>query len=114
MARQRARPPRDRRGPRAFFRGGRLDRHSGSRANVRPSMKVLVRAAALAALCAFPAAAVADEQPTNTGPLTPSETQFVQSVQKDLMARFPRVSDAEKAGYVRYTAPDNTGAISYA
>jgi len=77
-------------------------------------MKVLVRAAALAALCAFPAAAVADEQPTNTGPLTPSETQFVQSVQKDLMARFPRVSDAEKAGYVRYTAPDNTGAISYA
>lgn len=77
-------------------------------------MKVLLRAAALAALCAFPAAAVADEQPTNTGPLTPSETQFVQSVQKDLMARFPHVGDALKAGYVRYTAPDDTGAISYA
>jgi hypothetical protein len=67
-----------------------------------------------AALCAFPATAVADEQPTNTGPLGPTETQFVQTVQQDLMARFAHVGDALKAGYVRYTAPDDTGAISYA
>lgn len=77
-------------------------------------MKVLLRAAALVALCLFPVIAVADEQPTNTGPLTPSETQFVQTVQNDLMARFAHVGDAIKAGYVRYTAPDDTGAISYA
>lgn len=30
------------------------------------------------------------------------------------MARFPHASDAEKAGYVRYTNEDNTGSISYA
>ena len=77
-------------------------------------MKALLSAAVLAACFACATVARADEQPTNNGPLTASETQFVQSVQKDLMARFARVSDAEKAGYVRYTAPDDTGAISYA
>jgi hypothetical protein len=77
-------------------------------------MKALLPAVLLAAFCTCVTAARADEQPTNTGPVTPSETQFVQSVQKDLMTRFPRVGDAEKAGYVRYTAPDDTGAISYA
>ena len=77
-------------------------------------MKALLHAANLVVFCAFTATARADEQPTNTGPLTASETQFVQSAQKDLMARFPHVSDAEKAGYVRYTSPDDTGAISYA
>jgi hypothetical protein len=35
-------------------------------------------------------------------------------VQSDLMARFPTVQQAEAAGYVRYTFPDDTGAISYA
>jgi hypothetical protein len=30
------------------------------------------------------------------------------------MARFPTAADAEKAGYIRYTAEDDTGAISYA
>jgi hypothetical protein len=71
-------------------------------------------AAVLAALCAMTAVARADEQPTYTGPLSPSETQFLDSVRRDLTARFPHASDAEKAGYVRYTAPDDTGAISYA
>ena len=36
------------------------------------------------------------------------------SVTKDLTARYPHVADAEKAGYVRYTSPDDTGATSYA
>jgi len=77
-------------------------------------MKALLPVAVLAIFCAFAVAADADEQPTDTGPLSASETAFVQSVQKDLTARFPHVGDAEKAGYVRYTAPDDTGAISYA
>jgi hypothetical protein len=77
-------------------------------------MKVRLAAALVVAFFAFAAVARADEAPTFTGPLSPTEAQFVQSVQRDLMARFPHVSDAEKAGYVRYTSPDDTGAISYA
>ena len=77
-------------------------------------MKVFA-AAALAVFSLFPfVPALADEAPTYTGPLSPSEEQFVQSVKTDLLARFPHASDAEKAGYVRYTSPDDTGAISYA
>ncbi len=70
--------------------------------------------AALAALFAITAVARADEAPTFKGPVSPSETQFIQAAQRDLTARFPHASDAEKAGYVRYTGIDNTGAISYA
>ena len=77
-------------------------------------MKALMTLAALAVFCTFAAPARADEQPTYNGPLSPTEAQFVASVQRDLMARFAHVSDAEKAGYVRYTSPDDTGAISYA
>ena len=77
-------------------------------------MKVFF-AAALAVFSVFAfVPALADEAPTDTGPLSPTEQQFVQSVKTDLLARFPHVSDAEKAGYVRYTSPDDTGAISYA
>jgi hypothetical protein len=77
-------------------------------------MSARLAAAFLAILCASIAVARADEQPTDTGPLTSSEAQFVASVQRDLTARFPHVADAEKAGYVRYTGVDDTGAISYA
>jgi len=77
-------------------------------------MKARGSIALLAAFCAAMAIARADEQPTLTGPLSPSETQFVDSVKRDLTSRFPHVGDAEKAGYVRYTSPDDTGAISYA
>jgi hypothetical protein len=56
----------------------------------------------------------ADEGPTVTGPPNAAEKQFVQSVTQDLMNRFPRVSDAVRAGYVRYTGVDDSGAISYA
>jgi hypothetical protein len=78
-------------------------------------MKAPLTAALLAAFCTFAvAAARADEQATNMGPLSPSETKFVASVRADLLARFPHVSDAVRAGYVRYTGADDTGAISYA
>jgi hypothetical protein len=78
-------------------------------------MKAFLTAALAAAfsICVF-APAAADENATYFGPLSPSEAQFVASVKADLLARFPHVSDAEKAGYVRYTSPDDTGAISYA
>jgi hypothetical protein len=43
-----------------------------------------------------------------------TEVVFVQSIQKDLMARFPTPDAAVKAGYFRYTNEDEDGAISYA
>ena len=58
--------------------------------------------------------ALADQAPTYKGPTSASEQQFVASIQADLMKRFPTAADAEKAGYVRYTNEDDTGAISYA
>ena len=79
-------------------------------------MKKAMIAALVAVFCGFGLGAVvrADERPTYTGPLSRSEAQFLASVQRDLSARFSHVSDAEKAGYVRYTGVDDTGAISYA
>lgn len=71
-------------------------------------------AVVLAALYAITAVARADEGPTYKGPPSPTEAAFIASVQRDLMARYPHASDAEKAGYVRYTGVDDTGAISYA
>ena len=58
--------------------------------------------------------ALADQSPTYSGPLSTSEKTFVQSIQTDLKKRFPTTADSEKAGYVRYTNEDETGAISYA
>jgi hypothetical protein len=63
---------------------------------------------------AMSAAALADQGPSYHGPLSATEQSFVTSIQADLMARFPTAADAVKAGYVRYTGEDNTGAISYA
>ena len=77
-------------------------------------MKARLIAALAVSLFATFAIARADEQATYYGPLSPAEKQFVASVTKDLMARYPHVADAERAGYVRYTSPDDTGAISYA
>lgn len=70
--------------------------------------------ALLAAVVLSSAVASADQSPTKKGQPSPSEATFVANIQKDLMARFPTAADAEKAGYVRYTGEDNTGAISYA
>lgn len=77
-------------------------------------MKARMTVALLAIFCAFGIVARADEGPTYNGPLTLQEAAFVQSVQRDLTARFPHAADAVKAGYMRYTAIDDTGAISYA
>jgi len=60
------------------------------------------------------AAARADQNPTFNGPMSASERRFVNSVQADLGARFAHASDAEAAGYIRYTNEDDSGAISYA
>ncbi len=68
----------------------------------------------LAAACACNAIARADEGPTYSGPISMSEQQFIDSMQRDLNSRFPHASDAIRAGYVRYTGIDDTGAISYA
>lgn len=61
-----------------------------------------------------PAVAVAFVDVTYRGPLSSSEKRFVAAIQSDLMARYPTAADAQKAGYVRYTNEDDTGAISYA
>jgi hypothetical protein len=73
-----------------------------------------VASIAMAFACIAFAAARADQNPTYSGPLSPSEQQFVKSIQADLMKRFPTAADAERAGYFRYTNEDDTGAISYA
>jgi hypothetical protein len=70
--------------------------------------------ALLAAVALTTAMAPADQNPTKTGALSPSEVAFVTPMQQDLMARFPTAADAERAGYIRYTNEDSTGAISYA
>jgi hypothetical protein len=82
-------------------------------------MKRLVTAAVLAAACATVACAThavarADEYATADGPPSPSEAQFIASIQQDLGARFPRASDAVKAGYILYLPEDEAGTFSYA
>jgi hypothetical protein len=43
-----------------------------------------------------------------------AEQPFVAKATADLQKRYPTAADAEKAGYIRYTDEDETGAISYA
>lgn len=69
--------------------------------------------ALLLAFCAG-TAAIAAQDPTYTGPESSAEKAFVASMQGRLMTCFPTASAARKAGYVRYTNVDDTGAISYA
>jgi hypothetical protein len=49
-----------------------------------------------------------------SGMATPAETPFVNAAVASLTTRFATPADAEKAGYLRYTDEDDTGAISYA
>jgi hypothetical protein len=65
---------------------------------------------ALALAAGLPAAA--DEAMAPGG--AQAESTFVQKVSADLNARFPTPEAARKAGYVRYTEEDDSGAISYA
>ena len=76
----------------------------------------MMRYVALSLLAALLAttSAFADQDQKYAGPLSASEKAFVDGVRADLMQRFPTAADAEKAGYVRYTNADSTGAISYA
>jgi hypothetical protein len=79
---------------------------------------VLIRltcALGILALTAIPGMAAT---PAPTATLSPvpqgTEVAFIQSIQKDLMARFPTPAAAVRAGYFRYTNEDEDGAISYA
>lgn len=72
------------------------------------SLVVIVLALATAA------GASADQDATFHGPANAKESAFVNAIAADLQRRFPTAADAEKAGYVRYTSADDTGAISYA
>jgi len=73
----------------------------------------IVAGLSLAAL-GFASRASADENPTFFGPLSANEQAFVRGIQADLGSRFATAAEAERAGYVRYTTEDDTGAISYA
>ncbi len=66
---------------------------------------------ALTALFVAPAAASAQSTPS---PMTAAENTAVNDIAKTLNKRYPTPADAIKAGYVRYTNEDKTGAISYA
>jgi hypothetical protein len=71
-------------------------------------MNFRVLAAALTLALASPTLAFADAKPTD------AEAPFVDSATHDLNKMFPTPDAAIKAGYVRYTNEDKTGAISYA
>ncbi len=71
---------------------------------------------ALAALFCTPTVSRADDPAAAATPATLSaaETRFVTTISAALNKRYPTPAAAEKAGYVRYTNEDDTGAISYA
>jgi hypothetical protein len=71
---------------------------------------VLIRLTCALALLAATPAPTATLSPVPQG----TEVQFVQSIQKDLNARFSTTADAVRAGYFRYGNEDEDGAISYA
>jgi hypothetical protein len=77
----------------------------------RRSVTLALGAAILATLT-LPSLGRADDD-TSGVPKT-SELPFVQAMSADLEARVPTAADAEKAGYLRYTDEDDTGAVSYA
>jgi hypothetical protein len=69
---------------------------------------------ALSVLLGMAPCALAQQQALYEGPESPTEKKFVLGIQQDLTKRFPSAASAERAGYVRYTGVDDTGAISYA
>jgi hypothetical protein len=81
-------------------------------------MLVFIRLTCALAVVALTTVAGFAATPAPKASLSPvpqgSEVVFVQSIQKDLMARFPTAIDAVKAGYFRYGNEDEDGAISYA
>jgi hypothetical protein len=81
-------------------------------------MPLFVRITCTLAILALTTSAGYAATPAPKATLSPqprgTEVVFVQTIQKDLMARFPTPADAEKAGYFRYGNEDEDGAISYA
>jgi len=75
-------------------------------------MKRLIASLILAFGLVTVAAPAADEKLSGIPMAT--ESPFVNRVSADLQMRFPTPESARRAGYVRYTDEDNTGAISYA
>ena len=69
------------------------------------------------ALALAPCAAAAADAPAAPPTAAPSpsvaEAAFLKKVMTDLPKRYPTTQSATKAGYVRYTNEDETGAISY-
>ena len=69
------------------------------------------------ALVPFAAGAADSPTPAATPTAAPSpsasETVFLKKIMADLPKRYPNPAAANKAGYVRYTNEDETGAISY-
>jgi hypothetical protein len=66
------------------------------------------------ALAAAPLAArAADTAPTPAPSPSAAEATFLATVTRELPQRYPDPAAAIKAGYVRYTNEDHTGAISY-
>ena len=76
----------------------------------------LLSTAALGAVLLFPGYGLAAEPAPAPTPATLSvgEQRFVSAISAALTKRYPNPAAAEKAGYVRYTNEDDTGAISYA
>jgi hypothetical protein len=68
---------------------------------------------ALALLAAPLAARAADAAPTPAPSPSAAEATFIATVTRELPQRYPNPAAATKAGYVRYTNEDRTGAISY-
>jgi hypothetical protein len=76
-------------------------------------MKSIPLLALLLALAA-PVCALGDQNATYAGQMSASENAFVGEMSSYLMAHYSTAADAVKAGYIRYTSEDETGAISYA
>ena len=72
----------------------------------------------VAALFALASSGIAGAQstaaPTPAPPPNAAEATFLATIMRDLPARYPTPEAADKAGYVRFSNEDDTGAISYA
>jgi hypothetical protein len=87
------------------LRAAKLGGMFGRSAQIALAVLLLARAAPLGA----------QPSPVPTpATLSPSETKAVAEIAAALSKRYPNPAAAEKAGYVRYTNEDETGAISYA
>jgi hypothetical protein len=85
----------------------------------RPSALLFALALACAAFVARPVDAqmnmgAPSAAPTAAPAPSASEAAFLAKIMRDLPQRYPTTQSATRAGYVRFTNEDKTGAISYA